>query len=71
MAKDYLKKHDYKLDTAINDYFNKTGGSLSTTISKEIEKLYEKYKEIGIKGLFIRFFVVVKIKKFKKNHHVN
>jgi DCN1-like protein 1/2 len=44
-----LKKHNYTLDAAVDDYFNKTGGSLAQTgSSKELDTSFDKYKQIGI-----------------------
>lgn len=49
VAQEYLKKHKWKVDTAVDDYFNKTGGSLATQKTKGNVDMYEKYKAIGIK----------------------
>ncbi|KAL0483643.1 hypothetical protein AKO1_011484 [Acrasis kona] len=48
VATEYLKKFNYALDAAVNDYFNNTGNSQPQKTSKEMEQAFEKYKQIGI-----------------------
>jgi DCN1-like protein 1/2 len=44
-----LKKHNWAVDAAVDDYFQNTGGSLAQKgTSKEMDTAFEKYKQIGI-----------------------
>ncbi|KAL9655169.1 hypothetical protein ABK040_008944 [Willaertia magna] len=45
VATEYLKKSNWELDSAVDDYYNSTGGNLAvSSTSKEMEESFEKYK---------------------------
>ncbi|KAG2393904.1 hypothetical protein C9374_003668 [Naegleria lovaniensis] len=49
VATEYLKKSNWELDRAVDDYYNSTGGSLSSSAStsKEMEQAFDKYKQLS------------------------
>src|SRR3989338_2765070 len=46
VGQEFLKKSNWELDRAVDDYYNSTNGGLSSaSLSKEMEEAFEKYKQ--------------------------